>query len=63
MIQETDLYLANPIYITVSDFPLDYFGNKVQIRADDETGSQSVSQVPLQGIISTVINCPADAKP
>lgn len=63
MIQETDLYLANPIYITASDFLLDYFGHKVQIRADDETGSQSLSQVLLQGIISTVINGPADAKP
>lgn len=51
MIQETDLYLANPIYITAGDFLLDYFGHNVQIRANDGTGSQSVSHAPLEEMI------------
>lgn len=51
MIQETDLYLANPIYITASDFLFDYFGHNVQIRANDGTGSQSLSQAPLAEMI------------
>lgn len=62
MIQETDLYLANPIYITASDFLLDYFGHKVQIRVNDGNGSQSLSQTLLEEMIIPVLNSPADAK-